>query len=551
MRRALLCFIIIICSLLLYVLFGAVSTSDFLKSAGLIYLICIGPLNLLCTFQSTLRLGRSCSIGLLILFLFDAAIKSFLYAYYGLAPEAAMVLQSVFNTTSGEVGDFLMQNIGEIVEQVALFLAITLVGIVSLQMMHRGESARASAQDGCWMRIAGVLGTLILIALHFNPTMRNANPVAFWMTHYREHKTDLASFRKMQSLMKNNAANLNAWTLRDEAGLQRTVILIIGESANRDNWSLYGYPRNTTPKLDALRKEIVVFRDVISPAAFTQDALKMLLTPATIEHPDRWQTYPDVLMVAKSEGYKTFWLSNQTQATSADSFVSIITESADVKTFTNQGGRNVSPQDTILLPHVNAALADPSPLKFIVVHLWGQHFNYANRYPTDAAVFVSTEDGVAQAMRAAGRSEAIIARRNEYDNAVRYGDYVLGALIAAVAKVNGAVPTALVYVSDHGQEVGHHRDFSGHSANDETGYTVPLFFWSNAAYGAFAADKETLEARPYQTDKMDTTLLDVLKIHSKNERPEYSLLDLSFAPFPRKINGQRYQMGQPLRPLLQ
>lgn len=32
----------------------------------------------------------------------------------------------------------------------------------------------------------------------------------------------------------------------------RTIVLVIGESITRDNMSLYGYSRNTTPKLEAL-----------------------------------------------------------------------------------------------------------------------------------------------------------------------------------------------------------------------------------------------------------------------------------------------------------
>ncbi|MGS0742095.1 phosphoethanolamine transferase, partial [Glaciimonas sp. GG7] len=322
---------------------------------------------------------------------------------------------------------------------------------------------------------------------------------------------------------------------------------VIGESANRDNWSLYGYQRKTTPKLDAIRNEIIVFRDVISPAPSTQESLKMMLTPATLTYPDRWQTHPNVLMLAKSVGYKVFWLSNQTYTTYADSFVNVITENADVKTFANSGGYNSSTHDGVLLPHVAEALSDPAPLKLIVVHLLGQHGGYAHRYPPNAAVFDASDDEVAQSMRSAGRSQAIIKKRDEYDNATLYGDQVLANLIDLTATASKDVPTALLYVSDHGQEVGHNRDFSGHAPHDESGYIVPALLWVSAD-SPLEVDKVELEARPYQTDKLDATLLGLLKIASEHDQPQYDLLGRDFVPFNRTINGYPYQPGQPVQP---
>ena len=42
-------------------------------------------------------------------------------------------------------------------------------------------------------------------------------------------------------------------------GLPATLVLIIGESTNRQHMSLYGYPRPTTPRLDAMRTDLAIF----------------------------------------------------------------------------------------------------------------------------------------------------------------------------------------------------------------------------------------------------------------------------------------------------
>ncbi len=46
------------------------------------------------------------------------------------------------------------------------------------------------------------------------------------------------------------------------------IIMVVGESANRDNLSLYGYDLATTPKLDKLKDQLIIFTDVI-PTLFS------------------------------------------------------------------------------------------------------------------------------------------------------------------------------------------------------------------------------------------------------------------------------------------
>ena len=68
--------------------------------------------------------------------------------------------------------------------------------------------------------------------------------------------------------------------LDGDPAMPRTYVFIVGESANRNHFSLYGYKRNTTPRLEAMRDELVIFDDVISPDTHTIPSLrKVLLFP--------------------------------------------------------------------------------------------------------------------------------------------------------------------------------------------------------------------------------------------------------------------------------
>ncbi len=63
----------------------------------------------------------------------------------------------------------------------------------------------------------------------------------------------------------------------------RTLVLVIGESTQRGRMSLYGYPRETTPELDALHKtdpNLTVFNNVVSAGFCTP--LKWLATGADL-----------------------------------------------------------------------------------------------------------------------------------------------------------------------------------------------------------------------------------------------------------------------------
>ena len=116
----------------------------------------------------------------------------------------------------------------------------------------------------------------------------------------------------------------------------RTVVFVLGESVTRSNFSITGYPRKTTPELDSMGDELTWFPDVVSADPSTGPSISKILTPATIKDPDLWLTKPDVLLMARKAGYKTFWLSNQ--STDANGHISIFASHADVTLLANKGG---------------------------------------------------------------------------------------------------------------------------------------------------------------------------------------------------------------------
>lgn len=102
---------------------------------------------------------------------------------------------------------------------------------------------------------------------------------------YTQYRTQLAN---MEALLEENKQLPPLPNLKDAyAGLPATLVLVIGESTNRDHMSLYGYPRSTTPKLDAMRQELSVFKQVVAPRPYTIEVLQQALTLADQENPDQ------------------------------------------------------------------------------------------------------------------------------------------------------------------------------------------------------------------------------------------------------------------------
>ena len=478
-----------------------------------------------------------------LLFFADAAIRGFLRAYFGIRPSPGMVLQAVLNTNAGETAEFFIQQWrGLGVSLASLLLAMTAALWLEQRLRRRELSPFAARRAG---RVGVSVMLALLVAMHFNKTMARENPVLSWPLRYQEHMQELREMTALRAQLAQTRTRPAEWAVRYHGEDQRTVIWVIGESTNRNNMSLYGYARPTTPRLDAMRGGLLVFDDVVSSASATMGSLMNMLTPASLDQPNAWQEKPDVLQLASAAGYKTFWLSNQA---ANDGWLGLVAEQADVLRYTNNGeGRGENNLDAGVLPHVDTALADPAPKKLIVIHLLGAHPTYDMRYPDDYARFDGVDDKVATAMKAASRSFWIRQQRDEYDNAILYGDHVLSEIVRRAGVANADKPAALLFSSDHGQEVGHFRNHAGQSPAETSGYEIPFLVWESRVGATVSPDaRAALQKRPYQTDHIDHTVLGLMKIASAYYQPEHDLLSAHFRPTPRRIGTMPYLASNPL-----
>lgn len=134
--------------------------------------------------------------------------------------------------------------------------------------------------------------------------------------------------------------------------------------------------------------------------------------------------------------------------------------------------------DERLLPYVKNILAKKCKKELIVLHTYGSHFNYRDRYPQSHAKFLPDTPTEAEPKN---RAQLI----NAYDNTICQTDFVLHSIITMLGK-SGA-QAAMLYTSDHGENIfdDYRKRFLHASPTPAShGIHVPLLVWTSASYRA-------------------------------------------------------------------
>lgn len=367
---------------------------------------------------------------------------------------------------------------------------------------------------------------------------RKMDPVTPWQLvfGYTQYRKRLA---EMDELLANNRSLPPLANLQDaHAGLPATLVLVIGESTNRQHMGLYGYSRQTTPRLQQIAG-LQRFEQVIGARPFTIETLQQTLSFADQKNPDMYLTQPSLMNMMKQAGYKTFWITNQQTLTKRNTMLTFFSQQMDEQIYLNHSrAQNSRSYDENVLGPFGKILQDPAERKFIIVHLLGTHMNYEYRYPPEFEVFkdrLGLPDWV---------SDSQLPVINDYDNAVLYNDHVVASLIERFqqSQPNGF----LVYFSDHGEDVydsGDHK-MLGRSEQQPTEpmYAVPFLLWQSPSWQARSAGKFVNEyGRPYSLADFIHTWADLAGL-------DFSLLDRSKSLVsPHFVQGPLW-VGDPYRP---
>ena len=306
----------------------------------------------------------------------------------------------------------------------------------------------------------------------------------------------------------------------DSAGRKETIVLVIGETARAANFGVLGYGRNTTPCLSTM-EGVTVFRKAYTESNTTHKSVPMLMSAVSARNFNDIYGQKSVITAFKEAGFLTAFFSNQRRN---GSFIDFFGEEADRCCFIKDdypAGANVL--DKELLKYVERFVDDaPSdkPL-FIVLHCYGSHFNYSERYPEEFSVF--KPDDCSEAM--ASNCQSLL---NAYDNTIMYTDHILSSLATMLDKTGDDV--AMVYTSDHGEDIFDDGQHFLHASIVPTDYQlhVPLMVWLSKGYSEHrqevaAALKLNAESPISTSQSLFHTMLDMASIKTQYFRESHSL----------------------------
>lgn len=286
----------------------------------------------------------------------------------------------------------------------------------------------------------------------------------------------------------------------DNDTLPKVVVLVIGETSRAANWQLNGYERETTPML-AQTPNITVFTDCMSQSNTTHKSIPILLSPATADDYSTLYHSKGLLAAFNEAGFHTAFISNEPRN---KSFNDHLGEQAQEVLFLRDTMEG-TPMDSLLLPEVERVLSANQGNLMVVVHTYGSHSTYSDRYERDQAYY--TPDVVLKATR--DNRESLI---NAYDNTIRYTDRFLHSIITMLQQQER--PAAMLYASDHGEDIyDDRRNLFLHASPWPSYYQlhVPFLVWTNDLYAHSYAERVALmqsrTAEPIQTDCVFPTML--------------------------------------------
>jgi glucan phosphoethanolaminetransferase (alkaline phosphatase superfamily) len=302
-------------------------------------------------------------------------------------------------------------------------------------------------------------------------------------------------------------------------------VLTVGETSRAMEWSLYGYEHETTPRMEKL-SGLAYFKDAITQSNNTHKSVPIILSAASAEDYDILYQKKSIITAFKEAGFHTVAIVNQKLTGSlistfyreADTYI-------DMSAF-HTGSYLTSLHDDAILPYLQKEVNNAEGNLFIVLHTYGSHFNYHERYPREFAFYTPDKtDG----LRAAGKDKL----RNAYDNSILFTDYVLDEVVR-ILKKSGAC-SSMLYLSDHGEDIfDDARARYLHASPIPTYYQlhIPYLIWFSDIYRRDYPEKyqHALDhkALPVSTNSVFHTMLDIAGIETKEADPSLALTNEAF-----------------------
>jgi lipid A ethanolaminephosphotransferase len=447
---------------------------------------------------------------LIIFILFGAAIVSYFMNAYGIVIHPAMI-QNTFETDVREASSLVNST---------LFVYLMVLGVIPSVLIARVKLEFKIFYKELFGKVKLIAACLIAAVLLIMPFtadyasfFRNnknirymANPVNFI---YGTFHYALSSNKSITISPLGLDATLGA---ASKAFTKPTLfVLVVGETARADHFSINGYRKPTTPLL--ARQNIINYAQVTSCGTETAVSVPCMFSNlGRAKYSDKKaKSQEGLLDILQRSGYAVRWRDNNSGCKGTCARVA----------YDDIAHKNLSALcddhgcfDMALLEGLDEIVSGMSGSKVIVLHQDGSHGpEYYRRYPSAMEIFKP----VCKVNKLQNCSSEEI--NNAFDNTIHYTDYFLNNTIEWLKKQSDTYNTALIYLSDHGESLGE-KNLYLHGmpyllAPQEQKH-IPFFFWFSENFASEAkinsACLHGLTNREYSQDNLFHTTLGLLNV---------------------------------------
>lgn len=452
---------------------------------------------------------------------FIGAFQLVLLYLFGNSIIASDMFLNMFTTNSGEAFELLDKLAPAVVGVFLLYLPALALAVYSIR---RTETLTPLFQKRVFMLAMLMIGSGILV---YTPAHRKYPHTAkldnlYPINAFNNARFAVDSWEAAKNYPRTSRKfDYRATSTRDTE-LPEIYIFVIGETSRTGNWGLYGYERNTTPKLNAM-PDVIHFDDVLTQINATHKSVPLMLCPADALNYNEIYRQKSLISAFKQAGFHTSFLSNQLRN---GSFTEFFADEADCTIYFAAPKNKPHLHDDVLLSAVDSLLNIGKTKQLIILHTYGSHFNYCERYDTDCRIF--TPDHIKEIDHK--NKQAMI---NAYDNSIVATDKFLAQVIDKLDRTGKT--SAMLYLSDHGEDLlDDERNRFLHASPIPTYYQlhIPFVIWFSDNYSTLFPD-DIRQARNRHTTPFDSrvvfhTLLGIGGIETEYRDDRLSLISPSF-----------------------
>lgn len=309
--------------------------------------------------------------------------------------------------------------------------------------------------------------------------------------------------------------------IRQDDRHRELILLVVGETARADRFSINGYARDTTPRLRAAGA--VSLPDFRSCGTSTAVSIPCMFSPRGMARFDPKQAAGEenLLDVLQRAGVNVLWLDNNSDSKG----VALRVPYRSYRTPDTNPVCDIECRDEGMLAPLQAYIdSHPAGDIVIVLHQMGNHGPaYYKRYPPAFEKFQPA---------CKSKDLSLCSREeigNAYDNAILYTDHFLGEAIELLKRNDAKFETALFYLSDHGESLGEgglYLHGLPRALAPDGQVHVPAILWFGSNFDEL--DREALERKRGQRfthDHLFHTVLGLLEIETGAYKPELDILD--------------------------